>query len=88
MTTPKFPHLTFKAGKEINLIVNLEKWITSELKLLKDKEVIEKSSYKSLKPVASTPGILYRLGEIQRGTHDGIPPFCPILSATGTPTYK
>ena len=30
--------------------------ITSELKLLKDKETIEKSTYKSIQPVGSGPG--------------------------------
>ena len=30
--------------------------ITSELKLLKDKEIIEKSTYKSIQPVGSGPG--------------------------------
>ena len=72
----------------INHIVNLEKRITSELKLLKDKEIIDKSTYKSIKPVGSRPGILYGLGKIHKETRNGIPPFRPILSAIGTPTYK
>ena len=40
----KFSKLHVPAGKEINHIVNLEKRITSELKLLKDKEIIDKST--------------------------------------------
>ena len=40
----KFSKLDTPAGKEINHKVNLEKRITSELKLLKDKEIIEKST--------------------------------------------
>ena len=84
----KFSKLDIPAGKEINHIVNLEKRITSELKLLKDKEIIDKSTYKSIKPVGSRPGILYGLGKIHKETCNGIPPFCPILSAIGTPTYK
>ena len=55
--------LDIPAGKEINHIVNLEKRITSELKLFKEKEIIDKSTYKSIKPVGSTPGILYGLGK-------------------------
>ena len=82
----KFSRLDFFAGKEVNHIVNLEKRITSELKLLKDKEIIDKSTYKSIKPVGSRPGILYGLGKIHKETCNGIPPFCPILSAIGTPT--
>ena len=65
-----------------------EKRITSELKLLKDKEIIDKSIYKSIKPVGSRPGILYGLGKIHKETRNGIPPFRPILSAIGTPTYN
>ena len=84
----KFSKLDIPAGKEINHIVNLEKRITSELKLLKDKEIIDKSFYKSIKPVGSRPGILYGLGKIHKETRNGIPPFRPILSAIGTPTYN
>ena len=39
---PNFSKLDISAGNEINHIVNLEKRITSELKLLKDKEIIDK----------------------------------------------
>ena len=88
MKTPSFPNLNIPASKEINRIVNLEKRITSELKLLKDKEIIDKSTYKSIKPVSSRPGILYGLGKIHKETRNGIPPFRPILSAIVTPTYK
>ena len=84
----KFSKLDIPAGKEINHIVNLEKRITSELKLLKDKEIIDKSTYKSTKPVGSRPGILNGLGEIHKETRNGIPPFIPILSVIGTLTYK
>ena len=38
----KFSKLDIPAVKEINHIVNLEKRITSELKLLKEKEIINK----------------------------------------------
>ena len=72
----KFSKLGMSAGKEINHIVNLEKRITSELKLLKDKEIIDKSTYKSIKPVGSRPGILYRSSKIHKET---------ILSAIDAP---
>ena len=62
----KFSKFDIPAGKEINHIVNLEKRITSELKLLIDKEIIDKSTYKSIKPVGSRPGILYGLGKIHK----------------------
>ena len=84
----KFSKLDIPAGKEINHIVNLEKRITSALKLSKDKEIIDKSTYKSIKPIGSRPGILYGSGKIHKETRNGLPPFRPILSAIDTPTYK
>ena len=40
----KFSNLDIPAGKEINHITNLEKRITSDLKLLKDEEIIDKAA--------------------------------------------
>ena len=42
----------------------------------------------SIKPVGSRRDILYGLGKIHKETRNGIPPFRPILSAIGTPTYN
>ena len=64
----KFSKLDIASVKEINHIINFEKKITSELKLLKNKKIIDKSTYKSIKPVGSRPGILYGLGKIQKET--------------------
>ena len=84
----KFSNLDIPAVKEINYITNLEKRITSDLKLLKDKEIIDKATYKNIKPVGSRPGVLYGLGKVYKEAKNGLPPFRPILSAIGTPTYK
>ena len=84
----KFSKLDIPVGKEINHIVNLEKRITSALKLLKDKEIIDKPTCKSIKPIGSRPGILYGSGKIHKETRNGLPPFRPILSAIDTPTYR
>ena len=73
----KFSKLDIPAYKESNHIINLEKRITSE-----------KSTYKSIKPVGSRPGILYGSGKIHKENRNGLPPFCPILSAIDTPAYK
>ena len=54
----KFSKLNILAGKENNHIINIEKRITSELTLLKNKEINDKPSYKSIKPASSRPGIL------------------------------
>ena len=84
----KSSNLDICAGKEINYITNLEKRINSDLKLLKDKQIIDKAAYKNIKPVGSGAGVLYGLGKVNKETKNGLPPFCPILSATGTPNYK
>ena len=55
---------------------------------MKNKELINKSSYKSIKSGGSRPGILYGLGKIHKKTRNGLSPFRPILSAIGKPTYK
>ena len=78
----------YSAGKEINYIANLEKRMTSDLKLLKNEEISGKTTYKKIKPVVSRPGILYGLGKVQKEIKNGLPPFRPILSGIGTPVYK
>ena len=85
---PSFLNLIFPTGKEINLIINLDKRSISEQKLLKHKEFLNKYTCKSIKPVGSGPGISYRLGKILKETFNRPPTFRPIHSAIGTPTYK
>ena len=84
----KFSNLDIPAGKEINYITNLEKKITSDLKLMKDEETIDKAAYKNIKPVGSKPGVLYELGKVHKEINNGLPPFRPFWTAIGTPTCK
>ena len=72
-------------GKEINYIKNLKKTITSDLELLKNEEIIEKATYKNIKPVGY---ISNESRKVQKETKNGQPPFSPILSAISSPTYK
>ena len=67
----KFSNLDIPTGKEINYITNLEKRITSDLKLLKDEEIIDKATYKNIKPVGSRPGVLYGLEKVHKETNNG-----------------
>ena len=39
----------------MNYITNLEKRITSDLKLLKDEEIVVKATYRNIEPVGSRP---------------------------------
>ena len=84
----KFYNLDIPTGKENNYKKVYKKIITSNLKLLKNEEIIDKDTYKSIKPVGSRAGIFYRLGKVHKETKNEVPLLRPILSAIGTPTYK
>ena len=75
-------------NKVLNHIVNIENRITSASKKFKDKNQISNKKNKDLNPVGSRPGILYGRAKIHKLIKDGVPPFRPILSHIGTPTYK
>ena len=84
----KFSNFDIPGGKEINHVTNLEKRITSDLELLKDKEIIDKATYKNIKSVGSRPGVLCGLAKGHQEAKNGLSPFRPILSAISTTTYK
>ena len=46
------------------------------------------AQYRKVKAVGSRPGILYGLCKVHKAIVDICPPFRPILSAIGTPTYR
>ena len=50
--------------------------------------MINKATYKNIKPAGSRAGVLCRLGKVHKEINNGLPPFRPILSAIGAPTYK
>ena len=66
----------------------MENKIVQLLKRLKEKQEISDKVYNELYHTRSKPGILYGLCKIHKSIVDGVPPFRPILSAIGTPTYK
>ena len=72
----------------LNHIVNMKNRITEVLKKLKEKQQISEKKYMTLHPVGSRPGILYGRAKMHKPIKDGVPPFRPILSDIGTPTYK
>ena len=49
---------------------------------------MSKEMHKSIKPVGTVPGSMYRLCKVHKQEEDGCPPFSPILSALQTPTYN
>ena len=66
----------------------MENRITEVLKKLKEKQQISEKKYMTLHPVGSRPCILYGCAKIHKPIKDGVPPFRPILSDIGKPTYK
>ena len=54
----KFSKIDIPTDKEINYISNLEKRITSDPKLLKNEKIIDRATYKNIKPIASRPDVL------------------------------
>ena len=72
----------------MNYIANLENGFTSDLKLIKNEEIIDKATYRSIISIRCRPRILYGLGKVQKETNNEVTPFRTILSTIGTPTYK
>ena len=58
------------------------------MKSLKSSGSLSDKQYKKIKAAGSRPGVLYGLCKVHKAIVDVCPPFRPILSATGTPTYK
>ena len=55
---------------------------------MKNQEVCQLHNIKKIKAVRSWPGILYGLCKLHKAFTDIYPPFRPIISAFGTPSYK
>ena len=84
----KFTQVSVARNKQLNFIVNVEKYITDLLKDLKNSEVISETAYKSLKPRGSRFEILYGLCKVHKQLDDNCPHFRPIMSAIKTPIYN
>ena len=83
----KFEKVKIKT-RILNFQVNHEKRINEYLKSLKNSGSLSVDQYKKIKAVGSRPGFLYGLCKVHKAIVDTCPPFRPILSAIGTPTYK
>ena len=58
------------------------------MKRLEKSGSLSAEQHKKIKAVGSRPGILYRLCKVHKAITEVSPPFRPILSAIGTPSYK
>ena len=86
--SPKSKNIPVAPDKNLNYIINSEKNATDLLKKLKNKNAISEETYNKLTPVCSKPVTLYGSAKVHTPFINGLPPFRPILSAIGTPTYK
>ena len=84
----KSKNIPVAPDKNLNYIINSEKNATDLLKKLKNKNAISEETYNKLTPVCSKPVTLYGSAKVHTPFINGLPPFRPILSAIGTPTYK
>ena len=91
-TLPKdsstFKKIPVVPDKDLNYLINSEKRLTDLLKKLKNKNAISEETYKKLRSAGSKLGRLYGSAKVHKLFINGLPPFIPILSAIGTPTYK
>ena len=72
----------------LNFTVNHEKRINEYLKFLKSSGALGVEQHKKITVVGSRPGVLYGLCKVHKNIVPRCPPFRPILSATGRPSYK
>ena len=83
----KFEKVIIKKGI-LNFSINHEKNINNYLKSLEKSGSLSTEQYKKIKAVGSRPGILYGRCKVHKANTEVCPPFRPILSAIGTPSYK
>ena len=83
----KFEKVKIKKGI-LNFSINHKRRINDYLKSLEKSGSMTTDQYKKIKAIGSRPGILYGLCKVHKAIIDVCPPFRPVLSAIGTPSYK
>ena len=84
----QFLKLSIQEEKHYNILINLQKKIFEPLQELYQLDTMDKKTYDKLCPVGPDFGILYGLAKVHKQLINNCPPFRPILSAIGTPTYN
>ena len=84
----QFLKLSIHKEKYYNFFINLEKKICEPLKVLYQLNIIDKKTYDKRCHVGSYFGIQYGLAKVHKQLINNCPPFRPILSAIGAPTYN
>ena len=84
----KFVELNLYQKEILKKLIKTQDKIKNILRPLLDKKVIDQNTYNYLLPIGSQPGKMYGLCKVHKDSVGGSPPFRPILSAIGTPTYN
>ena len=84
----KFEKLNVKPGKDYNFMTKEKKEVDDLLAELVDKGSLTKADREKLSPNGPNPARLYGLPKIHKSLVEGLPPYRPIISQIGSPTYK
>ena len=84
----KFKRVNAEERIALDHLIHMEEQTIRLLKRLEDQGEISEKERNGLYPSGSKPGGLNGLAKFIKTLEDGIPSFCPIVSAIGTPTYN
>ena len=84
----KFKRVNVEEETALGHLIHMEEQTIRLLKRLEDQGEISEKERNGLYPSGSKPGGLNGLAKFIKTLEDGIPSFCPIVSAIGTPTYN
>ena len=84
----KFLELNLTENEILKKLLKTQDKIKACLDPLLKENIIDAKTYYRLLPKGSQPGKMYGLCKVHKASTDGSPPFRPILSAIGTPTYN
>ena len=83
-----FKRVNVEEETVLNHLIHMEEQTIRLLKWLESQGDISEKERNDLYPSGSKPRVLNGLAKIIKTLEDGIPSFCPIVSAIGTPTYN
>ena len=84
----KFSRVSLTDDTLLNFAINQEKHVDKVFKKFVESKTMTEKTRKSLKPLGTRPGIMYRSCKVHKATVGNCPPFRPILSALNIPTYR
>ena len=86
--TTTFEQINIEQDKQLNFLLKREQKVIDLIKRLETEGKISEKEYELIYPRGSRPDILYESPKVHKPVINNCPKFRPILSTTGTPTYK